>query len=81
MNKSNVIYTQGDYVVRLCDVYDTHLCADITAYGIFNTVTGVREAETRRLNNAKAICDYEASAQLDPQLPIVLHDAKEMHSA
>jgi len=44
------------YAVALCVLNDPMLGADTVVYGVYNTTTGVREAEARRLTNAEQLC-------------------------
>ena len=66
-----ILYNVGDYVVCITTINDPILEADTLVYGIYNTATGVREAEARRLANARILCKSfgENEETLDPQQP------------
>ena len=58
LTDQELLYTNGDFVVATCVCKDPILQEDTYMYGIYNTITGVRESEVRRLANAKTVCDY-----------------------
>ena len=64
-----ILYIVGDYVVAVTTINDPILEADTLVYGVYNTATGVREAEARRLTNARVLCKAfgESEETLDPQ--------------
>ena len=64
-SERDTLYVAGNFVVAITTLRDPILEADIQAYGIYNTDTGVREAEARRLANAKDLCDSFAPAQAE----------------
>ena len=53
-----ILYANGNFVVAECVAKDPVIRERIHMYGIYNVMTGIREAEVRRLNNAKIVCDY-----------------------
>ena len=57
----SILHVKGDYAVHVCEVRDPILESDIFAYGVYNMITRVREAEARRLPNAISICDFLGS--------------------
>lgn len=65
---SGALYSSGAFVVNHCVVRDPVLKEDILAYGVYNTTTGVREAEARRITNARTLCDnFAASEEQTPK--------------
>jgi glutamate formiminotransferase len=62
--KEVILHRDGPYVVQVCTIMDTVLEEKIAAYGIYNTITGVREAEARRYMNAVVLCEF---LQHDPR--------------
>ena len=53
-----VLHENGNFIVAVTVVRDPILQEATYVYGIYNIETGVRESETRRLANAKTVCDY-----------------------
>ena len=64
-----ILYNVGSYVVAITTINDPILEEDILVYGVYNTNTCVREAEARRLANARILCKSfgEGEASSDPQ--------------
>jgi len=55
-----VLYSIKNLVVCICSARDPLLEEEVLQYGVYNTDTGVREAETRRLDNIIILCNYMA---------------------
>lgn len=67
-----VWYRTGTFEVKLCTFQDPVLDTEMAGYGVFNTESGVREAETRQLHSARILAnkfqeylDNEAQQELE----------------
>lgn len=68
-SKSEQLYANGDYAVHRCTLRDPMLQTEILAYGVYNVVTGIREAEARRLVSALNLCDSIAQDMFERMSP------------
>lgn len=78
-DNKDVLHTRGEYVVSTCIITDPMLEADTLVYGVYHTMTKVREAEARQLHNAIALCNgladalnssEESVAEVQQELPL-----------
>jgi len=64
------LYENSLFNVSLVEFVDPVLGESVYGYGVFNTETGVREAETRRIYTAKLLADrFESDANPPQPMP------------